>query len=58
MDIVAFTFLLFIVFVGLLAVGRAQVAKGLNAPVANGAVLLSVATVVGVLAMGLLFRAL
>ncbi len=41
-------------FVVLLGIGRAQIAKGSNAQVANGAVLLTLAAVVGVLALGVL----
>lgn len=37
----------------LLGVGRAQIAKGSNTQVADGAVLLTISTLVGVLALGL-----
>ncbi|MDC5697036.1 hypothetical protein OO014_07170 [Intrasporangium calvum] len=58
MDVLTLTLLLLMVFLGLLAVGWAQIAKGLNARVANGAVALCVATVVGVFAAASLFRVL
>jgi uncharacterized membrane protein YcaP (DUF421 family) len=44
--------LLLVVFVVLLVAGRGQIAKGANVQVANGAVMLVVAAVVGVLAFG------
>lgn len=46
--------LVVVVFVALLVGGRGQIAKGSNAQVANGAVLLALATVVGLLAVGVL----
>jgi len=42
-----------VVFVVLLMSGRRQIATGANAQVANGAVLLTLATIVGLLAMGI-----
>lgn len=42
------------VFVALLVAGRGQIAKGSNAQVANGAVLLTLAAIVGLLALGVL----
>jgi hypothetical protein len=45
--------LLVIAFLGLLLVGRAQVAKGANTATANGATLLALAVVVGVLDLAL-----
>lgn len=54
MDIVLLVPLIAIVFLLLLLSGRAQVAKGSNSATANGATLLTLAAVVGVLALGLL----
>jgi formate hydrogenlyase subunit 4 len=54
MDIAVVALLVIVVFVALLGAGRGQIAKGSNAQVANGAVLLSLATIVGVLALGVL----
>lgn len=42
-----------VVFLLLLVTGRAQVAKGSNSATANGATLLTLAAVVGVLTIGL-----
>ena len=42
-----------IVFVVLLLNGRGQVARGSNAQLANGAVLLTLAMIVGLLALGM-----
>lgn len=53
MDIVLIVPLILIVFLALLLLGRAQIAKGANTATANGAVLLTLAAVVGVLALGL-----
>ncbi len=41
-----------VAFLVLLVVGRGQIAKGANAQVANGAVLLTFAVVLGTLALG------
>lgn len=41
-----------VAFVVLLVLGRRRIAQGANAQVANGAVLLILATIVGVLALG------
>ncbi len=46
--------LVVVLFFALLFIGRAQVAKGSNAATANGATLLTLAAVVGVLALGML----
>lgn len=54
MDIALVALLVVVAFVALLAFGRGQIAKGSNAQVANGAVLLTLAAVVGLLAMGVL----
>jgi hypothetical protein len=43
-----------LVFVALLLVGRGQIAKGTNPSVANGAVVLVLAAIVGIWALGLL----
>lgn len=42
-----------VAFFALLALGRQQIARGANAQTANGATVLVLATVVGVLALGL-----
>lgn len=42
-----------VAFLALLGVGRRQIAQGTNAQVANGATVLVLATVVGVLALGI-----
>ena len=42
-----------VAFVVLLVAGRGQIAKGANAQVANGAVLLTLAAIIGVLALGI-----
>ena len=44
--------LLLVVFVVLLVVGRGQLVRGANAQVANGAVLLVLAAILGVFALG------
>lgn len=44
--------LVVVVFLVLLGVGRAQIAKGANPQVANGAVLLTLSVVAGSLALG------
>ena len=41
-----------VIFLALLGLGRSQLAKGANAQVANGAVVLVLAVAVGVLALG------
>lgn len=51
MSVELLALLLVIIFVALLVLGRAQIARGANPQVANGAVVLVVATVVGVLAL-------
>lgn len=53
MDIALLAILVVVAFVVLLAVGRAQIAKGSNSQVANGAVLLTVSALAGFLALGL-----
>lgn len=53
MDIALVALIVAAVFVALLVVGRGQLAKGANAQVANGALLLTVAAIVGVLALGM-----
>lgn len=53
MDIVLLAPVIVVVFLLLLLTGRAQVAKGSNSATANGATLLTLAAVVGVLALGL-----
>jgi len=45
--------LVLVAAVVLLGVGRSQIAKGANAQVANGAVVLALGIVVGVLALGI-----
>lgn len=52
-DILLLVPLIVVVFLVLLLTGRAQVAKGSNRATANGATLLTLAAVVGVLALGL-----
>lgn len=52
-DILLLVPLIVIVFLVLLFTGRAQVAKGSNSATANGATLLTLAAVIGVLALGL-----
>lgn len=52
MSVELVTALLVVVFVVLLVAGRGQIAKGANVQVANGAVMLVVAAVLGVLALG------
>jgi len=54
MDSTLLVLLVVIAFLVLLLMGRAQIAKGANAHTANGAALLTVAAVVGVVAAGLL----
>ena len=53
MDVLLLVPVIFLVFLALLFSGRAQVAKGANAATANGATLLTLAAIVGVLAVGL-----
>lgn len=53
MDILLLAPLVVVVFLTLLLTGRAQVAKGSNSATANGATLLTLAAIVGVLAIGL-----
>ncbi len=55
MDIALVALLVLVAFFVLLGIGRGQIAKGSNAQVANGAVLLTLAAVVGVLVLGVLF---
>lgn len=52
MDVALVALLAVVAFVVLLLVGRGQIAKGTNAQVANGAVLLTLAAIVGLLALG------
>lgn len=54
MSIELLTLVIGLVFVALLLAGRSQVAKGANAAVANGAVVLVLAAIVGIWALGLL----
>lgn len=54
MDIALVALIVFVVFFVLLGIGRGQIAKGSNAQVANGAVLLTLAAIVGLLAVGIL----
>ena len=54
MNIAIVALLLVVAFVVLLLIGRGQIAKGSNAQVANGAVLLTLAAIVGLLALGVL----
>ena len=53
MNVGLLAILVVIVFVVLLGVGRSQIAKGSNAQVANGATLLVLATIAGVVALGM-----
>lgn len=53
MDILLLVPLIVVVFLVLLFAGRAQVAKGSNSATANGAALLTLAAVVGILALGM-----
>ena len=53
MDIALVALVVTAAFVALLVVGRGQIARGANAQVANGAVLLTLATLVGALALGM-----
>lgn len=53
MDILLLAPLLVIVLLGLLLAGRSQVAKGTNTATANGATLLTLAVMVGVLCLAL-----
>lgn len=53
MDIALIALIVVVAFVALLALGRSQLAKGANAQVANGAVLLALATVLGVWMLGM-----
>ncbi|KQV73423.1 hypothetical protein ASC64_18445 [Nocardioides sp. Root122] len=48
------TLLVAVAFVGLLVAGRRDIARGANAAVASGAMLLVVATIVGVLLLQML----
>lgn len=54
MAVVVFVGLLLVLFYVLLYLGRTQIALGTPQKTANGAVLLTLATVIGVLAFGLL----
>lgn len=54
MDVALVALVVAVAFVVLLAWGRSQLLKGANAQVANGAVLLTLAAIVGVLALGVL----
>ena len=51
MDIALIALILTAAFVALLVFGRSQIARGANAQVANGAVLLTLAAIVGALAL-------
>jgi hypothetical protein len=53
-DIALVALVVLVVFVALLVAGRGQIAKGANGQVANGAVLLALAAIVGLLALGVL----
>lgn len=48
------TAIVVVAFVGLLVIGRRDIAKGAGADVANGATLLALSTVVGVLLLQML----
>lgn len=52
MSVTVLALLVVVAFVALLGIGRGQIAKGSNAQVANGAVLLTLAAIVGALALG------
>lgn len=52
MSIALLALLVVVAFVVLLGIGRAQIAKGSNARVANGAVLLALSVLAGLLALG------
>ena len=52
MSVTLLALLVVVGFAVLLGIGRGQIAKGSNAQVANGAVLLTLAAIVGVLALG------
>lgn len=52
MSIALLAVLVVVAFVVLLGIGRAQIAKGSNAQVANGAVLLALSVLAGLLALG------
>jgi hypothetical protein len=52
MSVTLLALLAVVAFVVLLGIGRGQIAKGSTAQVANGAVLLTLAAIVGVLALG------
>jgi hypothetical protein len=52
MSVELLAMVLVVAFAVLLGIGRGQIAKGSNAQVANGAVLLTLAAIVGVLALG------
>lgn len=54
MDITLLALIALVAFVALLVVGRGQIANGSNSQMANGAVLLTLAAIFGVLAMGVL----
>jgi len=54
MNIAIAPLIVFVAFIVLLGIGRGQIAKGSNAEVANGAVLLTLAAIVGLLALGVL----
>lgn len=54
MDIVLVALVVVAAFLILLVTGRTQIAKGSNAHVANGATLLTLAAIVGTLAIGTL----
>jgi hypothetical protein len=53
MDIILVVLIVVVAFVALLATGRGQVAKGSKAQVANGAVLLTFAAILGLLTLGM-----
>lgn len=54
MDIALLFPLTLAVFTALLGFGRSQLAKGANASVANGSVLMVLATLMGLLALGMM----
>jgi len=54
MNIAIAPLIVVVAFIVLLGIGRGQIAKGSNAEVANGAVLLTLAAIVGLLALGVL----
>lgn len=54
MDAALVALIIFVAFVVLLVIGRGQIARGSNSQVANGAVLLTLAAIAGLLALAVL----